>query len=233
MPMRPKRVLITASAAFALAKVAALLLQRILMPSLFPSQVGDLLTSGVQLIDLVRTGSLAFGLIAACFCVAAVAVWLSARDRGRRERAWSASGLVLGAGAGVCGGVAAFFLESAGAITVFGYWVSPNGGAPAIFWLAVTGLVAPITGELAFRGILQERLSDSFGPGVSALAVAVLYAFIWPLPGSWAAALVIGLAAGYTYAMKRTVLSAIVASGVASWVVICGVAIFGPIWVHP
>ena len=122
--------------------------------------------------------------------------------------------------------------DDAGASAPFGYWISPHGGALAIFSLVVAGLIAPITGELAFRGVFQEMLSDSFGPGVSALAVAVLYAFIWPLPGAWAAALVIGLVAGYVYAMKRMVLSAIVASTVASWVIIGGVAIFGPTWIH-
>ncbi|MGH9542154.1 MAG: CPBP family glutamic-type intramembrane protease [Terriglobales bacterium] len=216
-----------------MAEVAALLLQRTAAKALTPSRASGLQASGAPAMDVVRAYALAFGLIAACYCVAAAAVWFSARDRDRKQRAWSASGLVLGAGAGACGGVVAFFLESAGAAAPLGYWISPNGGALAIICLVVAGLVAPITGELAFRGVFQEMLSDSLGPSVPALAVAVLYAFIWPLPGTWAGALVIGLAAGYTYAMKRTVLAAIVASAVASWVVICGVAIFGPIWVHP
>lgn len=230
--MRSKRVLIVASAAFALAEIAALLLQRIAAGSLVPSRTNGFGASGVQPMDLVRASSLAFGLAAACYCVAALAVWLSGRDRYHKERVGSASGLILGAGAGVCAGVVAFFLEGASASAIFGYWVSPNGGVLAILSLAIAGLVAPVTGELAFRGVFQDLLSDSLGPGISALAVAVLYAFIWPLPGTWPAALVVGLAAGCSYAKARTILSAIAASAVASWVVICGVAIFGPTWIH-
>src|SRR5690348_18359707 len=113
MPTRPKRVLIVASAAFALAGVAALLLRRVAAKSLIPSRASGLQASGAQAMDVIRAYSLALGLIAACFCVAALAVWFSGRDRGRTERAWwSASGLALGAGAGVCGGVAAFFLDA-------------------------------------------------------------------------------------------------------------------------
>ncbi len=79
------------------------------------------------------------------------------------------------------------------------------------FWLALTGIVvAPIFEEYIFRGLVYRGLRRSYGPLLSILGSAALFAIVHP-PISVIPVFVLGLAAGWSFERSRHLIAPIAA----------------------
>lgn len=228
--IRYRRIVIVSSAAFGVAAAAAGAVNLVTARLIMASWVAG--SQGVDFTRALRVPSDAYAIAVALFAAAAIVVWLTARPAVAGARGGAASGLAWGAGAGVVGAVlaAALVLPNSGARAVIGYWLSLRSQPDTLLALAVAALVAPGAGELAFRGVFQAATMDGIGPVASVLAAAVLYAFVWPLPGGWLPAFAIGALAGLAYARTRHLLAPVAAATIATWGVFVAVAVFGPHW---
>lgn len=228
--IRYKRIVIVSSAAFGAAAAAVGALNLVAVRPIMASWAAGF--QGLDPTRMLRLSSGAYAISVGLFAAAAIVVWLTARPTAAAAAGGPASGLVWGACTGVIGAVLAVALlpRDSGTRAVIGYWLSFRSRPDALLALAVAAVVAPVAGELAFRGVLQAATTDGIGPAASVLATAVLYAFVWPLPGAWLPAFAVGALAGLAYAKSRHLLAPAIAATIATWGVFAAVAVFGPHW---
>jgi membrane protease YdiL (CAAX protease family) len=176
---------------------------------------------------------LAQGIVVDVALVGTLWLWLRARHRGWREALRLVPGSKVGREVvvGAALGVAVRIVAGIAAAIVIAILASATGDEVAVpeqvtsdlhgFQLVVFALfavvVAPVTEEFLFRGVLFRSVRDRHGFGAGAITSAVLFGAIHYVPGPWPDALalqitmvVTGLGLAWVYERRKTLLAPIV-----------------------
>jgi len=175
---------------------------------------------------------LAQGIVVDVALVGTLVVWLRARHRGWREalRLLPARGvakeIAIGAGLGVAvrivAGIAAAIVIAVLAsvtgeeVAVPEQVVGDLRGVELVVFALFAAVVAPITEEFVFRGLIYRSIRDRFGVALGAVVSALLFGAIHYVPGPWPDALalqitmvVTGIGLAIVYERRKTLLSPI------------------------
>jgi membrane protease YdiL (CAAX protease family) len=175
---------------------------------------------------------LAQGIAVDVALVATLYVWLRARHRGWREalrlvpERKRLKEVAIGAGLGVAvrlaAGIAAAIVIALLAsltgeeVAVPEQVVGDLRGVQLVVFALFAAVVAPITEEFVFRGLLYRSIRDRYGVALGAIVSAVLFGAIHYVPGPWPDALalqitmvVTGIGLALVYEWRKTLLAPI------------------------
>lgn len=94
----------------------------------------------------------------------------------------------------------------------------PHPGLRGVVYCLLFGLALPVGTELVFRGIVLRTLVGYVSPAVAIVVAAVASAALAPVFFNWLIGLALGLASGYLYHRRRSLVGPIVAD-ITVWIV--------------
>jgi membrane protease YdiL (CAAX protease family) len=90
-----------------------------------------------------------------------------------------------------------------------GLWMGQSSHLEQLFVIGLFGLVMPFALEVIFRGILFSELMTTTGPLAASVALSLLYAFVWSIPG-FISSLLMSMGACFVYYRTRSFIASFI-----------------------